>query len=147
MVLKDAYIKIPLSFEHLMSILFGGKNYHGHVGWVKKSEYKKDLLKIIKYIKKTIEVNIESDRYHENKLRSLLDLEKRIKSVEFGEVEKNEDCHEAEAIVFNFYDGSSMAIDIHSNAYNLKSEYGIPPNEVHTSLDILWDKPIKSKNG
>ena len=79
MVLKDAYIKIPLSFEHLMSILFGEKNYHGHVGWVKKSEYKKDLLKIIKYIKKTIEVNIESDRYHQNKLKSLLDLEKRIK--------------------------------------------------------------------
>ena len=74
-------------------------------------------------------------------------INKRIKSVEFGEVEKNEDCHEAEAIVFNFYDGSSMAIDIHSNAYNLKSEYGIPPNEVHTSLDILWDKPIKPKNG
>lgn len=74
-------------------------------------------------------------------------INKRIKSVEFGEVEKNEDCHEAEAIIFHFYDGSSMAIDIHSNAYNLKSEYGILPNEVHTSLDILWDKPIKSKNG
>jgi len=74
-------------------------------------------------------------------------INKRIKSVEFGEVEKNEDCHEAETIIFHFYDGSSMAIDIHSNAYNLKSEYGIPPNEVHTSLDILWDKPIKPKNG
>ena len=36
-------------------------------------------MKIIKYIKKTIEINIESDRYHENKLRKLLDLEKRIK--------------------------------------------------------------------
>jgi len=74
-------------------------------------------------------------------------INKRIKSVEFGEVEKNKDCHEAEAIIFHFYDGSSMAIDIHSNAYNLKSEYGIPPNEVHASLDILWDKPIKPKNG
>jgi len=63
-------------------------------------------------------------------------INKRIKSVEFGEVEKNEDCHEAEAIIFHFYDGSSMAINIHSNAYNLKSEYGIPPNEVHASLDI-----------
>ena len=71
-------------------------------------------------------------------------INKRIKSVEFGEVEKNEDCHEAGAIVFNFYDGSSMAIDIHSNAYNLKSEYGIPPNEVHTSLDIRWTNIVKS---
>lgn len=52
MNVEDDYIKIPLSFEHLMSILFGGKNYYGHVGWVKKAEYKKDLLKIIKYIKK-----------------------------------------------------------------------------------------------
>ena len=79
MVVKDDYIKVLLSFEHMMSNLFGEKNYHGHVGWVKKSEWKKDLLKIIKYIKKTIEINIESDRYHENKLRKLLDLEKRIK--------------------------------------------------------------------
>lgn len=79
MVVKDDYIKIPLSFEHTMSCLFGEKNYHGHVGWVKKSEWKKDLLKIIKYIKKTIKINIESDRYHENKLRNLLNLEERIK--------------------------------------------------------------------
>ena len=79
MVVKDDYIKIPLSFEHTMSYLFGEKNYHGHVGWVKKSEWKKDLLKIIKYIKKTIKINIESDRYHENKLRNLLNLEERIK--------------------------------------------------------------------
>jgi len=79
MVVKDDYIKIPLSFEHTMSYLFGEKNYHGHVGWVKKSEWKRDLLKIIKYIKKTIKINIESDRYHENKLRNLLNLEERIK--------------------------------------------------------------------
>jgi len=45
----------------------------------KKSEWKKDLLKIIKYIKKTIKINIESDKYHENKLRNLLNLEERIK--------------------------------------------------------------------
>lgn len=79
MVVKDDCIKIPLSFEHTMSYLFGEKNYHGHVGWVKKSEWKKDLLKIIKYIKKTIKINIESDRYHENKFRNLLNLEERIK--------------------------------------------------------------------
>jgi len=71
---------------------------------------------------------------------------KKVKSVEFGEVEKYKDCHEAEAIIFHFYDGSSMAIKIHSNADYLKSEYRIPPNEVHTALDIFWAKPIKSKN-
>ena len=72
-------------------------------------------------------------------------INKRIKSVEFGEVEKNKDCHEAEAIVFNFYDGSSMAIKIHSNASDF-TEYGISPNEIHTSLDIFWAKPIKPKH-
>ena len=71
-------------------------------------------------------------------------INKRIRSVEFGEVEKNEDCHEAEAIIFHFCDGSSMAIDIHSNAYNLKSEYGISPDEVHTSLDIRWTNIIRT---
>ncbi|MHA1381465.1 MAG: hypothetical protein ACTSRG_24115 [Candidatus Helarchaeota archaeon] len=80
MVLKDNYIKISLSFEHMMSYLFGEKNYHGHVGWIKKSEWKKDLLKIIKYIKKTMKINIASDQYHKNKLSNLLNgLEERIK--------------------------------------------------------------------
>ena len=84
----------------------------------------------------------------DSKLGILKKIEnKKVKSVEFGEVEKYKDCHEAEAIIFNFYDGSSMAIKIHSNAFNLKSEYEIPPNEFHTSLDIFWAKPIKSKNG
>lgn len=73
-------------------------------------------------------------------------INKKIKSFEFGEVEICKDCHEAEAIIFHFCDGSSMAIRIHSNAYNLKNEYGISPNKVHTGLDILWDKPIKPKN-
>jgi hypothetical protein len=58
MIVKDDCIKIPLSFEHTMSYLFGEKNYHGYVGWVKKTQWKKDLLKIIKYIKKAIEINI-----------------------------------------------------------------------------------------
>jgi len=58
MVVKDDYINISLSFEHMMSYLFGEKNYHGHVGWLKKSEWKKDLLKIIKYIKKAMEINV-----------------------------------------------------------------------------------------
>ncbi|PKP61921.1 hypothetical protein CVT91_01360 [Candidatus Atribacteria bacterium HGW-Atribacteria-1] len=79
MAVKDDCIEVPLSFEHTMSNLFGEKNYHGHVVWVKKTEWKRDLLKIIKYIKKAIEINIESDIYHENKLGNLLDLEKRIK--------------------------------------------------------------------
>jgi hypothetical protein len=80
MVLKDDHIKISLSFEHMMSYLFGEKNYHGHVGWIKKSEWKKDLLKIIKYIKKTIEINIESDQYHKNKLSNILNgLEEKMK--------------------------------------------------------------------
>jgi len=81
------------------------------------------------------------------KLDDLKKIEnKKVKSVEFGEVEKYKDCHEAEAIIFHFYDGSSMAIKIHSNADYLKSEYRIPPNEVDTALDIFWAKPIKSKN-
>ncbi len=83
----------------------------------------------------------------DSKLDDLKKIEnKKVKSVEFGEVEKNKDCHEAEAIIFNFYDGSSMAIKIHSNASDF-TEYGISPNEVHTSLDIFWAKSIKSKNG
>lgn len=72
-------------------------------------------------------------------------INKRIKSVEFGEVEKNEDCHEAEAIIFHFYDDSSMAIKIHSNVSDF-TEYGISPNKIHTSLDIFWAKPIKPKH-
>jgi len=72
-------------------------------------------------------------------------INKKIKSIKFGEVEPCEVCHEAEAIIFYFYDGSSMAINIHSNAGDFTG-YGISPSSFHTSLDVFWAEPIKPKN-
>lgn len=76
---QNDYVFVPLSFEYLMSALFGKDNYHGYVGEVSKSIWKKDLKKIVKYIKKSIELNVDADQCHKNRLISLCnELESKL---------------------------------------------------------------------
>ena len=74
------YIYLPISYEYMMSFLFGKKNYHGHVGRYGPSTWKKDLLKINKYIKKAIRLNVNSDAIQKELLFNKCDeLEKKLK--------------------------------------------------------------------
>ncbi len=76
---QDDFVCVPLSFEYLMSALFGKDNYHGYVGTVERSVWKKDLRKIVKYIKKSIELSVDADQFHKNRLLSIcLGLEKSL---------------------------------------------------------------------
>ena len=63
-----------------MSALFGELNYHGYVGGVSKATWKKDLRKVTKYIKKSIELNANTDSHHKSELLETCDrLEKELK--------------------------------------------------------------------
>ncbi len=73
-------IDVPLSFEHMMSYLFGKKNYHGLVGAVSNKCWKRDLVKINQYIKKSIDINVNSDRLHRQILTQVCDrLDRKIR--------------------------------------------------------------------
>lgn len=75
------YIYVPLEFEYLMTNLFGKDQYHGYVGAVSKSAYKKDIIKLFKYIRKSITLNVDSDNYHKTKLIDICeDIEKKVKT-------------------------------------------------------------------
>jgi hypothetical protein len=43
---------VPISFEYLLSNLFGKLQYHGYVGAVSSKIWKRDIGKIAKYIRK-----------------------------------------------------------------------------------------------
>lgn len=74
------YVYVPLSFEYLMSALFGKSHYHGYVGSVSKKAWKKDLAKVAKYIRTSIELNVQTDQHHKDTLRCVCeDLERKIK--------------------------------------------------------------------
>ena len=63
-----------------MSALFGKLNYHGYVGGVSKATWKKDLRKVTKYIKKSIELSANTDSHHKSELLDACDrLEKELK--------------------------------------------------------------------
>ena len=62
------WIYAPLSYEYMMSFLFGKWNYHGHVGTFLRSSWKKDLEKITKYIKKAIRINVRLDGFQQELL-------------------------------------------------------------------------------
>lgn len=71
---------------------------------------------------------------------------KTIRSIEFGEEPDHPDKHTSEAIVFNFTDGSSMAVVVGSNASNISStSKKIRTNDIHTDLVIMWLPPISKE--
>lgn len=49
---------------------------------------------------------------------------KTVERVEWGEVRQSPDCHQREAIVLHFTDGSAACIDVCSNAGNLEMDFG-----------------------
>ncbi len=76
---KD-HVVVPISFEALMRSLFGDK-YYRYVGEISKTTWKKDLRKIAKYIKKSIELNVDTDQYHREHLLKLCEmLDKELES-------------------------------------------------------------------
>lgn len=64
---------VPISIEYLMSELFGKLQYHGYVGAVSRSTWKKDLLKVAKYIKRAVLLNVETDAIHRKKVLATCD--------------------------------------------------------------------------
>jgi len=66
-------IYAPLSYEYMMSMLFGIARYHGYAGTHTPADWKRDLRKLCKALRKAIRINIESDANHKNRLLSLCD--------------------------------------------------------------------------
>ncbi|MFZ2801552.1 MAG: hypothetical protein WAZ30_15125 [Syntrophorhabdus sp.] len=65
---------------------------------------------------------------------------KTIKSVELGEEEKHPGTHQSELMILHFTDGTSMAIQIGSNARNLADRFeGMDTREFSTDFIILWE--------
>lgn len=72
-------------------------------------------------------------------------LGKTIARVEYGECPHADDCHEREAIIFHFTDGSALALDVHTNAGNLASDFdGLKPSMVHTQISP-WFAPSPNR--
>ena len=56
---KDT-VNVPISFEYLLSSLFGKRRYHGFVGLHTFKIWKKHIIKLIGAIQKSITVNVDS---------------------------------------------------------------------------------------
>jgi hypothetical protein len=63
---KEIYV--PIEFEHLLSILFGKSSYHGFVGTHTFVRWKKELIKIVRSIKRAIKINVDTDDFHRKDL-------------------------------------------------------------------------------
>ncbi len=71
---KSDPVYAPMSFEYLMSSLFGMQFYHGFVGYLRLTIWKKELIKILKAVKRAIDLNIDTDEFHRNELISRCDF-------------------------------------------------------------------------
>lgn len=64
---------VPISVEYLFSALFGKVPYHGYVGTVSVTTWKKDLAKTGRWIKRAIELNARTDSFHRSELLETCD--------------------------------------------------------------------------
>ncbi len=69
---NDVYI--PIEFEHFLSELFGQTSHHGSVGIHSLSDWKKELIKIIRTIRRAIKINIDTDDFHRDDMVRRCDL-------------------------------------------------------------------------
>ena len=73
--MKKEKIMTSIKFEYLLSDLLGKKNYHASCGSFFFSNYKTEINKIIKCLKKSIEETIIStDSQHLHEIHSILDV-------------------------------------------------------------------------
>jgi hypothetical protein len=71
-------ITLSLQFENMLSLLFGKENHHGDVGNMKKSEWKKNILKIINALEKGLNQNmIYTDQHQKSEFDNII---KQLKS-------------------------------------------------------------------
>ena len=66
---REESVYLPISVEYLFTHLFGKLQYHGYVGETRLSVWRKDLLKAVKYLRRSIELNVSTDARH---MRALL---------------------------------------------------------------------------
>ena len=62
---------------------------------------------------------------------------KTITSIEAGEVLPSKNCHNREALILHFSDGTSLAIDVGSNAGNFEAK-GLAASDFSTDLVPVW---------
>ena len=79
--MQEERMYVPLTFEYLLSFLFGKRTYHGFVAEHKISNWKKHMLKVTNGIRKAIIVNLDNcDEFHRKELLGLCErAEKEIK--------------------------------------------------------------------
>jgi hypothetical protein len=64
---------VPISFEYLLTHLFGKQQYHGYVGAVRASRWKRDMLKVLKYLRRSILLTVSADNHHKKQLLKTCD--------------------------------------------------------------------------
>lgn len=66
-------INISLQFENMLSLLFGKDNHHGDIGNMGNAEWKRNLLKIVKAIEKSVSQNVNfTDEYQRAEVYTIL---------------------------------------------------------------------------
>jgi hypothetical protein len=64
---------------------------------------------------------------------------KTIEDFEFGAVDLGAKCHMSERAIIYFTDGSSLTIDIGSNAFNLSTQFnGLKANDVRLDISAVY---------
>ncbi len=67
-------VYIPIEFEHFLSELFGQNSHHGFVGEHSLSVWRRELIKIVRTIRRAVKINIDTDAFHRDDMVRRCDL-------------------------------------------------------------------------
>jgi len=67
------FVPIELEYEHFLSSLFGSKSYHGYTDQQRFVTWRKDLVRVIKNLRRSIESTVNTDPHHMSTLLQTCD--------------------------------------------------------------------------
>lgn len=81
-------VDVDMAYEQFLKSLFGANDYHGYVDGVSFKTWRKDLVKIIRNLRRAVELTVHADAQHINTLLARCDSA-------MGEVEQSSTPQEA----------------------------------------------------
>lgn len=67
------YVEVNMAYEQFLKALFGASDYHGYVGEVSFGTWRKDLVKVIRNLRRAVELTVHADAQHLDALLSRCD--------------------------------------------------------------------------
>lgn len=133
------FVDVDMAFEQFLKSLFGANDYHSYVDQVSFRTWRKDLVKIIRNLRRAVELTVHADAQHIDTLLARCDSA-------MGEVEKSSTPQEAaNAAIRNLTMISFLLIGEFPNHYHEKRPSHATHWVLNSERQIGYSQSLRQK--